>query len=287
MALSSLWVCLYLLFAAFVAAENRFRRPPGPGLAYDYRDNNAYTIGDIIDLHWDMEYDSARLVLWQESVGGGSTLDYIDVAKRRKACNLGRTPMADIDCPAVASTSAKSINWEVSIKDFPNPKLSNLYFFELLGPGKEPANWGVTCHYFNITEAQVIPQPSNTSAATPLPTTKDQGLSSGAAAGIAVGVTFAAVLGMGTIGWLLWRRRQARKTPIAQAEKKHSRDGSQQQPYHYAPAPGWQPELPVEGHGLYEISASSMNVRYEMASHQGMGQAGVGDDRPKAFADMR
>ncbi|KAK1525781.1 uncharacterized protein CCOS01_08199 [Colletotrichum costaricense] len=266
MALPSLWVCLYLLFAVFVAAENRFRRPPGPGLAYDYRDNNAYTIGDIIDLHWDMEYDSARLILWQESVGGGSTLDYIDV---------------------VASTSAKSINWEVSIKDFPNPKLSNLYFFELLGPGKEPANWGVTCHYFNITEAQVIPQPSNNSAATPLPTTKDQGLSSGAAAGIAVGVTFAAVLGVGTIGWLLWRRRQARKTPIAQAEKKHSLDGSQQQQYHYAQAPGWQPELPVEGHGLYEISASSMNVRYEMASHQGIGQAEFGDDRPKAFADMR
>ncbi|KAK1708388.1 hypothetical protein CaCOL14_011032 [Colletotrichum acutatum] len=255
----------YLFFTAFATAENRFRRPPGPGLAYDYRDNNVYTIGDVIDLHWDMDYDSARLILWQESVGGGSTLDYIDI---------------------VASTSAKSMNWEVSIKDFPNPKLSNLYFFELLGPGKEPANWGVTCHYFNITEAQVTPQPSNTSVATPMPTTEKEGLSSGAAAGIAVGVTFATVLGMGMIGWLLWHRRQARRTPISQ-DQKHSLDGSQQQQYHYAQTPGWQPELPVEGHGLYEISATSMNVRYEMASHQGMGQAGDADDRPKPFADMR
>ncbi|KXH28243.1 hypothetical protein CSIM01_09761 [Colletotrichum simmondsii] len=277
MALPSLCVCLCSLFTAFVAAENRFRRPPGPGLAYDYRDNNVYTIGDIIDLHWDMDYDSARLILWQESVGGGSTLDYIDV--------VGRAAVADIDPPAVASTSAKSINWEVSIKDFPNPKFSNLYFFELLGPGKEPANWGVTCHYFNITEAQATPQPSNTSVATSLPTTEKEGLSSVAAAGIAVGVTFAAVFGMGTIGWLLWRRRQATRTPIAQDEK-HSLDGSQQQQFRYVQSPGWQPELPVEGHGLYEVSASSMNVRYEMASHQGMGQAEVGDDRPKAFADM-
>lgn len=199
--------------------------------------------------------------------------------------NLGRAAVADIDRPAVASTSAKSINWEVSIKDFPNPKFSNLYFFELLGPGKEPANWGVTCHYFNITEAQVTPQPSNTSVATSLPTTEKEGLSSGAAAGIAVGVTFAAVFGMGTIGWLLWRRRQATRTPIAQ-DAKHSLDGREQQQYRYVQYPGWQPELPVEGHGLYEISASSMNVRYEMASHQGMGQAEVGDDRPKTFADM-
>lgn len=194
--------------------------------------------------------------------------------------------MADIECPASVSTSAKSMNWEVSIEDFPNPKLSNLYFFELLGPGKEPANWGVTCHYFNITEAQATPQPSSTSVATPMPTTEKKGLSVRAAAGIAVGVTFAAVFGMGTIGWLLCRRRQARRAPIT-GDEKHSLDGIQQQQYQYGQSSQWRPELPVEGHGLYEISAPSMNARYEMASHQGMGQAGFGDDRPKAFTDMR
>ncbi|KXH68904.1 hypothetical protein CSAL01_04053 [Colletotrichum salicis] len=158
---------LCLLSTAFVAAENRFRQPPGPGLAYDYRDNNVYTMGENRDRHWDMDYDSARLILWQESVGGGSTL---------------------------TTSISQSMNSEVSTKDFPNPKLSNLYFFELLGPGREPANWGVRCHYFNITEAPVTPQPSNTTVATPLSSTKDEGLPTGAAAGIAVGVTFAAVL---------------------------------------------------------------------------------------------
>lgn len=152
--------------------------------------------------------------------------------------------MADIECPASVSTSAKSMNWEVSIEDFPNPKLSNLYFFELLGPGKEPANWGVTCHYFNITEAQATPQPSSTSVATPMPTTEKKGLSVRAAAGIAVGVTFAAVFGMGTIGWLLCRRRQARRAPIT-GDEKHSLDGIQQQQYQYGQSSQWRPELPV------------------------------------------
>ncbi|KAK1674957.1 hypothetical protein BDP55DRAFT_665447 [Colletotrichum godetiae] len=257
----SLCFFLCLVSTTFVAAENRFRRPPGPGLAYDYRDNNVYTMGETLDLHWDMDYDSARLILWQELVGGGSTLDYIDIA---------------------VSTSAKSINWEVSTKDFPNPKLSNLYFFELLGPGKEPANWGVTCHYFNITEAPLTPQPSNTTVATPLSSKKNEGLPAGAAAGIAVGVTFAAVLGMGAFGWLLWRQRQARRGPTAQDEK-HSFNGSHEQPYQYALSPQWQPELPGEGHGLYEIHATSMNVRYEMSSDPGTGCAGDGNNKPKAF----
>ncbi|OHF03933.1 hypothetical protein CORC01_00795 [Colletotrichum orchidophilum] len=232
MALPSLVFFLCSLFAAFVEAVNRFRRPPGPGLASDYRDNNVYTTGDNLDLHWDMDYDSARLILWQQLTVDGASMDYIDIAS------------------------------------------------------KEPANWAVTCHYFNITEAPAAPQPGNTTVALPPPTSEDKGLPAGAAAGIAVGVTFAAVFGIGAIAWLLWRRQRARRAPtLADNDIKASRDGSQGQGYQYALSTQWQPELPAEGHGLYEIHATSMDVRYEMSSNQG--QAGVRGDSLRLLSDTR
>ncbi|KAK1593939.1 uncharacterized protein LY79DRAFT_668875 [Colletotrichum navitas] len=52
-------------------AEDSFRRPPGPGLTGDYRDNPVYAVGDSIDLQWETTLESADLALCQEQPSGG------------------------------------------------------------------------------------------------------------------------------------------------------------------------------------------------------------------------
>ncbi|KAL6361262.1 hypothetical protein LRP88_04728 [Fusarium phalaenopsidis] len=65
---SVLQLGLVLLAAACVHCETVFQRPPGPGPNRDYRDNPIYELGQEIDLIWEMDFEEASIVIWQQDV---------------------------------------------------------------------------------------------------------------------------------------------------------------------------------------------------------------------------
>ncbi|GKT94952.1 hypothetical protein Ct61P_12802 [Colletotrichum tofieldiae] len=118
---------LGILYPICARSENRFRRPPGPGPTGDYRDNPVYTLGDKIDLQWEMNLESMDLVLWQQQPNGSMK-------------------------PAYARLAAKSLVWTVGYDGFPShhdPDISPVYFLQLFRAGETAGS--ATSHYFNIT----------------------------------------------------------------------------------------------------------------------------------------
>lgn len=59
---------LVLLAAAYVHCETVFQRSPGPGPNRDYRDDPIYELGEEIDLIWEMDFEEASIVIWQQDV---------------------------------------------------------------------------------------------------------------------------------------------------------------------------------------------------------------------------
>lgn len=59
---------LVLLAAVHVHCETVFQRPPGPGPNRDYRDDPIYELGEEIDLIWEMDFEEASIVIWQQDV---------------------------------------------------------------------------------------------------------------------------------------------------------------------------------------------------------------------------
>jgi hypothetical protein len=45
-----------------------FRRPPGPGPIWDYRDNPVYELGQELDVSWEVNYDKCNMTLIQVDV---------------------------------------------------------------------------------------------------------------------------------------------------------------------------------------------------------------------------
>lgn len=71
-----------VVFPACARSENRFRRPPGPGPAGDFRDNPVYTLGDNIDLQWEMDLKNIDLILWQQQPTGNVKGPYAKLASK-------------------------------------------------------------------------------------------------------------------------------------------------------------------------------------------------------------
>ncbi|GKT66409.1 hypothetical protein ColTof4_03901 [Colletotrichum tofieldiae] len=196
----------YLLLAARCArAENRFRRPPGPGPAGDFRDNPSYALGSQLDLQWETDFESIDLLIWQEA-------DYSP-----------EPTYATI----VSKTRSLGMLWTVSYNGFPShhdPTKSPVYFIQMFKSGESVGN--ITSHYFNITEsaatstsptdgaASTASSSPSWSATTGSPSSSahaessDGSVSRGAVAGIAVGVALGALLIAGLAGWIFWRRWQ-------------------------------------------------------------------------------
>ncbi|RSL46930.1 hypothetical protein CEP53_010133 [Fusarium sp. AF-6] len=202
---------LFLLAAACVHCETVFQRPPGPGPNRDYRDDPIYELGQEIDLIWEMDFEEASIVIWQQDINKvfGDKSYYAEV---------------------IQNTKSTRYTWKVTYDGFPvdhDPKLSNVYFFQLFDTTGNVTP--ITCHYFNITDPKTT---STSSAATTGTTTTasktfttrtpsvtaekaaatsqveedgEKGLSNGAIAGIAVGAGIGGILLSG-LGFLLWRR---------------------------------------------------------------------------------
>ncbi|KAJ4312144.1 hypothetical protein N0V84_010080 [Fusarium piperis] len=264
---------LVLLAAAFVHCETVFQRPPGPGPNRDYRDDPIYELGQEIDLIWEMDFEEASIVIWQQDIDKvfGDKSFYAQV---------------------IQNTKSTRYTWKVTYDGFPvdhDPTLSNVYFFQLFDTAGNATP--ITCHYFNITETTT--KKSTTSAATTSATKTassktfatstpsvtaekaaatsqveengDGGLSSGAIAGIAVGAGIGGIL-LGGLGFLLWRRVRGGggpKTPRSPDDDKEvvSVSSPSVDPYnhpghqsYYQPQPQEEPEQPRERQigGLHE-----------------------------------
>ncbi|KAF9874740.1 hypothetical protein CkaCkLH20_07877 [Colletotrichum karsti] len=259
---ATLLFLLGFLSPVWVRAESRFRRPPGPGYVRDYRDNNAYVRGEYLDIGWDMDFKSAKLVLWQE-YDTTKALDYVILQE---------------------NTTDSKYKWKISDEGFVNPNLSNVYYFELVEAGKDMANWAVTCHYFNITDP-VTATTNTTETTEPIESdsVKEQALSAGTALGIGIGATLGAVLLIGVGGWLIFRCLRNKKTSTeGQYMEQPIMTGSSpsyQEVHGYDTQQTASPVAPTEwtlqtsqvssmGHHLHEAQANNVVVRHEMYAEQ-------------------
>ncbi|RSL94958.1 hypothetical protein CEP52_012325 [Fusarium oligoseptatum] len=261
----------FLLAAACVHSETVFQRPPGPGPNRDYRDDPIYELGQEIDLIWEMDFEEASIVIWQQDINKvfGDKSYYAEV---------------------IQNTKSTRYTWKVTYDGFPvdhDPKLSNVYFFQLFDTTGNATP--ITCHYFNITDPKTT---STSSAATTSTTTTasktfttrtpsvtaekvaatsqveedgEKGLSNGAITGIAVGAGIGGIVLSG-LGFLLWRRFRGGggpNTPRSPDDDKEvvSVSSPSVDPYHhpghqsyYQPQTQEEPEQPRERQigGLHE-----------------------------------
>lgn len=91
-----LLLLLGFLFPICARSENRFRRPPGPGPAGDFRDNPVYRLGDRIDLQWDTDLDAVDVLVRQKQPNGVAKPAYAKLAgKPDQEDSWGRTPRGE------------------------------------------------------------------------------------------------------------------------------------------------------------------------------------------------
>ncbi|KAK1985711.1 hypothetical protein LZ30DRAFT_778833 [Colletotrichum cereale] len=251
---------LLLLAARGTLAENRFRRPPGPGPTGDFRDNPVYALGSQLDLQWETDFESVDLLVWQES-DTESEPAYAIIAQK---------------------TRSTGMLWTVGYSGFQpyhDPTRSNVYFIQMFKSGDNVGN--VTSHYFNITDSSASATPSAASTTTRLlidatPTASgtpdssvdsgpsDAGTSRGAVAGIAVGAALG-VLGVAAVaGWLFWRRWRGKNAAgaagggVGGGPRVLREVAAQDEKGYYGGPVGYQTTYEVDGSvPMYEMPASA------------------------------
>ncbi|KAK1529558.1 hypothetical protein CPAR01_11870 [Colletotrichum paranaense] len=252
-----------VVFPACARSENRFRRPPGPGPAGDFRDNPVYTLGDNIDLQWEMDLKNIDLILWQQQPTGNLKGPYAKLA---------------------SNSTVKSLVWTVGYAGFPstmNPDLSQVYFLQLFKTGQSGSS--ATSHYFNITEPDSTSTSTSSATATTTalalasaqsptaPADEDQ-LSSTAVAGIAVGATLGALLFLALLAGLV-RRYVKRRRDMAVHTEGDILVYAERQLRAKDEAAAWKLELPAHSRERFEVEACE--PRHEMPAEP----VGVGMER--------
>ncbi|UQC84407.1 uncharacterized protein CLUP02_09904, partial [Colletotrichum lupini] len=263
-----------VVFPACARSENRFRRPPGPGPAGDFRDNPVYTLGDNIDLQWEMDLKNIDLILWQQQPTGNVKGPYAKLA---------------------SNSTVKSLVWTVSYAGFPstmNPDLSQVYFLQLFKTGQSGSS--ATSHYFNITEpdstststssatatttalalASATPTstPDSSPAQSPTAPADEDQLSSTAVAGIAVGATLGALILLVLLAGLV-RRYVKRRRDMAVHTEGDILVYAERQLRAKDEAAAWKLELPAHSRERFEVEACE--PRHEMPAEP----VGVGMER--------
>ncbi|CAK3792756.1 Hypothetical predicted protein [Lecanosticta acicola] len=196
-----LFILLSALFLAVMASAqntNYFITPPTPGDIHEYADNNVYAEGSTLELQWATNYSFVDLVLWQNDNSSYQTL---------------------IDDQRTTS----SFSWNVNLTGMFSLNKGNVFFFEVFNGSTDTS---FSSHYFNITAAAASSSSTPTSSSTATTTSSstpasqtnnpsavansDSGLSTGAKAGIGVGVAIGALvlIGAGIAAFFLLRRRK-------------------------------------------------------------------------------
>ncbi|KAK1700243.1 hypothetical protein BDP55DRAFT_722810 [Colletotrichum godetiae] len=269
---------IFLCLWSCICNSSVFRRPPGAGPTGDFRDNPTYVIGEILDLQWDSDDNSAvDLTIIQVSE------DILDIPRTTYLF-----PRADL-----ANQQRTTYNWQIRFDGFPSshdPNLSDIYFFRLLPAGVGGA--GSTSHYFNITSnaASSVPSSSSTSVSattvtsttTNTPKSGDGGLAGGAVAGIAIGVMIGTLAVVGVV-FILVRRRWKKTKRGRQIMAGPTAAGGTEEVHFYKrdmPAPsrevyGESRRFEAEGSGpsdmRFEMSGDVVERRENMGLGQGSG----------------
>ncbi|CAO1602174.1 hypothetical protein XANCAGTX0491_005804 [Xanthoria calcicola] len=211
-------VCVFMVLIAQVTAAGRFLQPWTAGRNKDYSDNLNYAVGVQIITQWTADFSDATIDLVQDNRPGD--------AQGGPSANLER------------SYNQKTLSWKVTYAGL-DPTFNNVFY---LSVSSADGSDSLTSHYFNISNAEstsaataaaatssVSPSTSPTSQSPPPPATvtvapsnsnnnnsnNDDGLPTGAIAGVAIGSVLGTLLLVGA-AWWLWKRRADAITSGAQ-----------------------------------------------------------------------
>ncbi|KAK3381254.1 hypothetical protein B0H63DRAFT_560967 [Podospora didyma] len=199
-----LLVSVGLSFLHGADGTNKFITPPPAGWTQDYSKNPVYTIGQGLQLEWEMNYTDAALVLWRDK---GPT-DYTD-------------------------TNLSSYYWIVSYNEL-GLAVSSIFYFDCSKQNAdENANEAFNSHYFfivgveTVTVTPTLPGIHSTSSSglvgtsgitssimsgsngSDVPT--NTGISTGQAVGATIGGLAGAMLIATVAVYAIWKQRGARK----------------------------------------------------------------------------
>ncbi|RFN47815.1 hypothetical protein FIE12Z_7943 [Fusarium flagelliforme] len=237
-------VLILSLFTSWSLCFTEFVQPPerdtDERTDQDVSKNKRYADGDTIPIIWDTNVEDVDLYIWQVIGAGRSTKSLMKSSGRS---NDGSWK-AQYDISNATENKEDCIYWFSINVSKSDGILAESQFVNVSAPKAEETK-AITTSMVLITvirEATVTAtyaspseEASSISESSPTP-----GLSRGGIAGVAVGGTIGGILILGSIGWMIWRRRARGKNGAAPAELPG--DYNQDQPYSERP----KSELPAE-----------------------------------------
>ncbi|KIL95999.1 hypothetical protein FAVG1_00738 [Fusarium avenaceum] len=243
-------------FIARAAADTSFVTPGGSG-STGWKNNPSYEVDESMNVEWTTDLEETNLLLWQDyPAAGGGTQFFLQLRE---------------------NTTSTSFIWQVSFNGFStrvNKGEDAVFHFSLFKSGTNDifansAAFNVTVPQDEETSAAstVEPSPTPTNSATETTTksstetestteaaasNKDEGLSTGAVAGIAVGATLGGIAVLAGLGFLLWKhmRKGSGAAAGGYAPPSEMATGAQNQPvqeYYKAPEPHQQAPAEMAG----------------------------------------
>ncbi|KAJ0320190.1 hypothetical protein COL5a_009815 [Colletotrichum fioriniae] len=242
-----------VVFPACTRSENRFRRPPGPGPAGDFRDNPVYTLGDNIDLQWEMDLKNIDLIVWQQQPTGNIKGPYAKLAY------LSQVYFLQLFKTGQSGSSATSHYFNITEPDSTST-LSTLQ------------SATATTTALALASATSTSTPDSSPAQTPTTPTDEDQLSSTAVAGIAVGATLGALILLALLAGLV-RKYIKRRRDMAVHTEGDILVYADRQLQAKDEAAAWKLELPAHSRERFEVEACE--PRHEMPAEP----VGVGLER--------
>ncbi|KAH7127408.1 hypothetical protein EDB81DRAFT_907685 [Dactylonectria macrodidyma] len=164
-----------------------FDTPGSGGLSGVYRDNPLYTVGEDMNILWNTDLDKTDLYVFLRYPTESPSHAY-DVLKENSA--------------------STSMIWTVNLKNHFSWNFSEgdvaILYFGIFATGNNTVD-GYS-HYFNVTVPLSVTSTTSTNTATASVETTETELPITAVAGISVASTLGAVLMVGALAFLAWRR---------------------------------------------------------------------------------
>ncbi|OBS20071.1 hypothetical protein FPOA_11792 [Fusarium poae] len=239
------------LFASWTSCFTEFIRPPewdeDQDADQDMTKNNRYDDGETIPIIFNSNIKRVDLYVYQvlDTPGSGES----DSEPNSNGWNW----KAQYDASNVTKNGEDCIYWFEVIDTEHRGTLAQSQYVNVSAPKLDETETAIASTTSTtlavettISATDTSPSdeasstsPSDEASSTSEPSSKS-GLSQGEIAGVAVGATIGALLILGGMGWMVWRRRARRKNDAAVAELPG--DHNQDQPYSERP----KSELPAE-----------------------------------------
>ncbi|KAM0496309.1 hypothetical protein ACHAP8_007570 [Fusarium lateritium] len=238
---------------AFVLGDNKFTEPGPAGKSGDYQKNPVYDIGDQVNLEWEADFKNMDVYILQNYPLGSD----------------GSQQLLKIE----DATNYTSTIWTVDTNGFNTDvaKGEDLVFYLALYQNQVD-NVRAYSHYFNVsldssetttatataseTLSTMTSATESSASAETSTTSSSAGLSTGAIAGIAVGATIGGLALLAGLGFLIFRKRQKKQSPLGTPETSQT-------------AP---PYSPPQGHDVKYEPVGPAEVSAEETRHELHGQ---------------